>query len=424
MLTTPEEVLNRFASRLSCEYEVGSHPTPLASSASTLPHLLSSAPQGVCTFSSLSLKTRARGSESIGSKNSNSADNNCTVKKTETASSLQSAMAEAESLGRTVRIGRHNVAMAPGLLLRNVLCSFGHIVHRRMHRSLCHFAELSSESQLRDEQHPNGECCSKKNGKKQKRLANLCRKFSSSSVITPVAAAIRFDPVYEHFVNCEQKGGQRRCQRQSCDTTNYDSVQHMRVPVNFHASVDLQILEKEVVTVFFGSPATIKGVFAGAGNRPESVHVRVDTAALLESMKKECQDVVDKAVAKIDQDVRKEQNRPRVDSSFEKTRKTSDTRKTSRTLSTPSLNSERPKLEVEKIKSKPRRASSAPSLPAKTKYAEFVFKPSRSRDVSISPKTEKKKNSRVQLAPAKDMPISPKVEKRKSRRVQLTATKE
>lgn len=267
MIPTGDEILARFASRLSCTYEVG-QATPSAPSASTLPYFLSSAADGRCSFPRLSLKSPRRRR----------------VPPRSPPTEWAALDAEAKNLGRIVRMGRHNVAVAPVMLLRNLLCSFGHMIGLRVERTLINIMERSAELEDDDSWKE------AKLSKKQARLSALFKEISLSDVplITPVAAAINFLNFLivqvpndaADAVPVEESGGATRAV----------------VPLEFEAAVDVLILGKETVTVLFRAPGSISGLFTDHKNRPDTVDVRVDPEALMDSMKKQCREVVRRAV--------------------------------------------------------------------------------------------------------------------------------
>lgn len=198
----------------------------------------------------------------------------------------------AQSLSRIVRMRRHNIAMAPALLLRNVVRSFGHMLLLRLQRTLFSMMERSAQQQL-SKRGSEGEI---KMTAKQKKISTMLTEESSSGIspLSPIAAVTNF---------CVLNTPRRESLMTRMHEQNMTSQKHGRVQavlgLEFEVEVDVLILGKDVVTVYFAAPGTISGVFTNKKNRPDSVDIWVDTVALLNSMRQQCRDVVRTAMTVI-----------------------------------------------------------------------------------------------------------------------------
>lgn len=264
MSPTPNEILARFACSLSCAYQTGEL-KPVAPSASTLPYILSSDADAdrSCTFPCLSLKI-SRGFK---------------VQTLKHASQENPVTAEAQILGRVVHMGKNNIVVCPSLLLQNFLSSFGHLLRVRLQQTLFQLIERREEV---------GRVQSKEDAKtsiSRQRLLLVLTELSRSNAppICPVVTAINFRTL---DVSCGTSSRQSR----------FGTKRVVR-PLEFEASLNIEILQKEVVTVVVQAPGTIAGVFCNQNSRPDNVDVRVDMDILLNSMKRQCRHVVDRALA-------------------------------------------------------------------------------------------------------------------------------
>uniref|UniRef100_A0A7S2IBH9 Uncharacterized protein n=1 Tax=Helicotheca tamesis TaxID=374047 RepID=A0A7S2IBH9_9STRA len=307
MKSAPDEILGRFACHLSCEYS--SEPDVLPCHATTtaatsyLPHLLSSLDEErvKCCFPCLALGPPSR----RGGKNVRRCPG---MVAGEGNNGDDESLAElARELRRTMRLGKRAVPLAPSMLLRNVLRSFGAMLERRLRRTVYKLAERSARMARAMATPRDGNAFDAdayyEAVREKERIAAALNALSSSgedsdahtsfsslpsssrpawTLMTPVAATTTFSAQTQHEIDdyweVEQDGAE------------------VELPIRLMANIDVHVLNGQVVTVSFGAPGTISGIFASRRNRPDSVSVEIDTTVLLREMKRRCRELVKMAL--------------------------------------------------------------------------------------------------------------------------------
>jgi len=309
MKSAPDEILCRFAHHLSCEYSADYGINPCYTGAATtlsLPHLLSSLDEERvrCTFPCLAIGPSSRHSRTVRRMGEQPLGMGIGmgVDDERLGNDIydESITAIARDLRRTMRMGKRAVPLAPSMLLRNVLRSFGAMLERRLRRTVFKLAERSAiatttkfcdvnadtyrETLLERERITAALRALSLSG--QGRDSETSLDFSSSpswSLLTPTAAYTEFsiedNNTIDDYWEVEQDGAE------------------VILPLRFMAHVDVHVLDGREVSVTFGAPGTITGVFASGRNRPDSVSVDIDTTILLREMKRRCRELVKMAVS-------------------------------------------------------------------------------------------------------------------------------
>eukprot|EP00978_Attheya_sp_CCMP212_P009594 scaffold22759_cov54-Attheya_sp.AAC.3 len=263
MIPTPDEILTRFVTKLSCAYEEG-YALPYAPDASTLPYYLSSAAGGSCSFSAMLLQA-PRGMRSPSRSKSKN---------------LSESAVAAQNLSRSMRMGRHNIALAPGIILRNVLRSFGQLLVEGFQQTIHLMIERMAES-------VDKQVTESKRSRREKRLTDFLKELSlvDCSPLTPIAAVIEYN--IDQHAPCEDW------------TTEKHGKSRVVLPIQFEAAVDVLVYGKMVIPVKFQSRGTISGDFMNQKNRPDSINIEIDSDELYKAMKKQCKHVLKKAISSL-----------------------------------------------------------------------------------------------------------------------------
>lgn len=361
MSSAAEELLARFASRLSSDYNADMRYMPFSSerSASALAYFLSSSSNLERNFSfpCLSMKcTRMKprrryfNIDSDESMTRPSKLNYLYMMINQSAADIATIPSHNEKidaspqlLSRVMRFDKTTIVMAPNNLLRNFLCSFGHMLELKLRKTLCLLMKKVENKQQfhhkrQELNQPHMMCRTKSwspfalNNSSSNYSCNLegeisqqdqiIKAFSTlseshNSTIVPVAASMHFDAispnknyrhvtathdrytmsiVFEAEVHIKISNGAYLVNYNFPNKTNFSSPGYIHTTEVFGTEIQTFEETNQVIVTKINAPGYIAGNFKCGKSPPDSVDVSLDTSALYEIMKKECEYVSKRVV--------------------------------------------------------------------------------------------------------------------------------
>lgn len=317
-----DEILTRFASRLACSYSTHyGDSAPYAPAASSLPSVLSSnagvsqQAQGrsACTLPCLSHRTSRRGRRSAGLRhpgpisvdgddaNDASSTTSTITMTTGDGSRASRDAAQAHLLSRSLHFGRNSLPLAPAMLLRNFLTSFGHMIESELCRAVGNLIEMTEQAEggkfaeTRDQ--VNREAKMERAAKAKRAISTLGN--CHTSPVVPVSCTIEFQTgLAEDFVSLDHG---------CCEDTEKEELS---LPLSMNVEIEFAILDDHNVTANLSAPGAITGAFAYGRNRPDSIDVTLDTTELLRLMRKAGRRVVRDALSTAGYDISPKRHTP------------------------------------------------------------------------------------------------------------------
>lgn len=298
-----DEILTRFASRLACSYSAhyGPESAPYAPAASSLPSVMSSSAgvsqqaqgaRSACTLPCLSHRTSRRGRRSAGLRHAvpgvgvaapdggdDAVSTTSTITMTVDGSRASRDAAQAHLLSRALHFGRNSLPLAPAMLLRNFLTSFGHMIESELCRAMGNLIELSERSaedgapaESRDQ--ASRDATSERAAKAKKAVSTFGN--CHTSPVVPVSCSIEYQTgLAEDFVSLDHG---------YCEDDTGKEV--FSLPLSMNVDIEFAILDDHNLSANLSAPGTITGAFSHGRNRPDSIDVTLDTTELLRLMRK------------------------------------------------------------------------------------------------------------------------------------------
>jgi len=266
----------------------------------------------VCTLPCLSHRTSRRGRRSAGLRNSGPAsvdvDDTSSTTSTITTTTTDGSRASrdvshATLLSRALHFGRNSLPLAPAMLLRNLLTSFGHMIESELCRAVGNLIELTEQAEGSASAETREQTIHEATVEYAAKAKKAISTFGNchTSPVVPVSCNLEFQTgLREDFASLYHE---------SCDDEL--EKEEFSLPLSMHAEIEFAILDNHSVTAYLSVPGTITGVFARGRNRPDFIDVTLDTTELLRLMRKAGRRVVRDALSTAGYDVSRRHIPPR-----------------------------------------------------------------------------------------------------------------